>query len=207
MIIGNGLIAKSLQDTSGVVYFASGVSNSQETRESEFERERNLLKIYTDNPIVYFSTTPKNNSPYMLHKQNMERLVMESNGWTILRVQYICGSGGNPSNMLNYLKHQIRQGNELNLYDCERTLLDVDDLALMVGFMPCGLHALYGIEPMHLVDIAELIAKRMNKKLTYKLIPCDEVKSQNSEYFEKAIDRLGIKRKGYNKKVIDKYGN
>ena len=46
MIIGNGLIAKSLQeiDSENVLFFASGVSNSLETRDSEFEREYFLLK-------------------------------------------------------------------------------------------------------------------------------------------------------------------
>jgi hypothetical protein len=46
MIIGNGLIAKSLKniDSKDHLYFASGVSNSLETRSSEFEREFSLLK-------------------------------------------------------------------------------------------------------------------------------------------------------------------
>uniref|UniRef100_A0AAU6WQG9 Uncharacterized protein n=1 Tax=Chryseobacterium endophyticum TaxID=1854762 RepID=A0AAU6WQG9_9FLAO len=46
MIIGSGLIAQSLQfiDQENHLFFASGVSNSLETRSSEFEREFMLLK-------------------------------------------------------------------------------------------------------------------------------------------------------------------
>jgi len=60
---------------------------------------------------------------------------------------------------------------------------------------------------MHLVEIAELIAKRLNKKLEYDLIPIKKLVIENSESVEKAINFLGINRTGYNKKVIDKYVN
>lgn len=43
MIIGNGDVASVLQDRDDLIYFASGVSNSQETRGSEFRREKDLL--------------------------------------------------------------------------------------------------------------------------------------------------------------------
>lgn len=51
MIIGTGLIANSLKeiDSEDVIFFASGVSNSLETRQSEFEREYNLLKNTFEN--------------------------------------------------------------------------------------------------------------------------------------------------------------
>ena len=45
MIIGNGNIARALKDIDrdDLLFFASGVSNSQEDRESEYKREMELL--------------------------------------------------------------------------------------------------------------------------------------------------------------------
>ena len=42
-IVGHGDIASVLSDREDRIYFASGVSNSQETRESEYAREKTLL--------------------------------------------------------------------------------------------------------------------------------------------------------------------
>src|SRR3989344_6049946 len=52
MIIGDGDIASALKDKKEFLYFASGVSNSQETRESEHKIEmekmvKNNFKYYT----------------------------------------------------------------------------------------------------------------------------------------------------------------
>ena len=43
MIIGHGDIASALSNRKDRLYFASGVSNSSEIRESEYRREINLL--------------------------------------------------------------------------------------------------------------------------------------------------------------------
>ena len=61
MIIGNGLLANSIKeiDTDNVLFFASGVSNSLETRKDAFLREENLLVNHTlnqKNKFIYFST-------------------------------------------------------------------------------------------------------------------------------------------------------
>jgi hypothetical protein len=51
MIIGNGIIANAVRsyDREDIIFFASGVSNSLETRVSEFEREFSLLKTVYEN--------------------------------------------------------------------------------------------------------------------------------------------------------------
>ena len=43
MIIGHGDIASVLADKEGMCYFASGVSNSAETDEKKYKREKDLL--------------------------------------------------------------------------------------------------------------------------------------------------------------------
>ena len=57
MIIGNGEIASILDDKKDLLFFASGVSNSQEMRESEYQREIDLLLSQNHNAhIVYFGS-------------------------------------------------------------------------------------------------------------------------------------------------------
>jgi nucleoside-diphosphate-sugar epimerase len=204
MIIGNGLIAKALKDKDGITYFASGVSNSNETRQSEFDREEKLLRS-VKSPIVYFSTTPKNDNPYILHKRKMESIVKESKDYTILRVQYICGNGGNPTNLFNFLKTKIKNKEHLTLYNCYRYLLDVEDLANMVPLMKFGTHTINGIEAVKVVDIAEMIAERYRVRLKYTLTEVHEEKAFNDYNIDKLIEWLKIERNGYTQRLITKY--
>ncbi len=63
MIIGNGMMARSFESYRGnseILIFASGVSNSKDVDEDNFNREVLLLKdVINNNPekaMVYFST-------------------------------------------------------------------------------------------------------------------------------------------------------
>lgn len=141
MIIGSGLIAKSLQhlDTENTVYFASGVSNSLETRNSEFERELSLLRTTVQNNknsrLVYFSTLSvhdqsKQTSPYVLHKLQAEDLIKNiSENYLILRIGNIVGPGGNPNTLFNFLKNRISGKTLFTLHKkARRILVDIDDI-------------------------------------------------------------------------------
>ena len=55
MIIGKGDIAKILNDRKDAIFFASGVSNSNETNELEYEREKKLLSIQDKKNVYFFS--------------------------------------------------------------------------------------------------------------------------------------------------------
>ena len=125
MIIGNGLIASLFKenDLKNVMFFASGVSNSMETRKEEFLREENLIhKTISENPdtiFVYFSTcsiydSSKTGSDYVLHKLKMEQIVKNScTDYLILRVSNAVGNGGNPNLLMNYLTRSVRQEKRL----------------------------------------------------------------------------------------------
>ncbi|AZB35010.1 NAD-dependent epimerase/dehydratase family protein [Chryseobacterium bernardetii] len=142
MIIGNGLIANALQniDSENFIFFASGVSNSLETRNSEFEREFSLLKDALKNndnlKFIYFSTLSvkdqsKQDSHYVLHKLAMENYIKSnSKNYLILRIGNIVGNGGNPNTLFNFLKNQIKNNNEFSLHlKARRFLLDIEDIA------------------------------------------------------------------------------
>lgn len=145
MIIGNGLIATSLQniDSENVLFFASGVSNSLETRNSEFEREFTLLKEnlgkYSNAQFVYFSTLSindqsKQDSHYVLHKIRIEEYIKNnSDNYLIVRVGNVVGKGGNANTLFNYLKNQISNQNPFVLHKkARRLLIDIDDIS---GFL------------------------------------------------------------------------
>ncbi|ANF50411.1 hypothetical protein A0O34_07720 [Chryseobacterium glaciei] len=146
MIIGNGLIANSLKniDSGDMLFFASGVSNSLETRSSEFEREFTLLKNTfknnsDDSKLIYFSTLSindqsKQSSHYVLHKKEIENYIQEnSENYLILRIGNIVGKGGNPNTLFNYLKAQISSSNKFSLHiKARRLLIDIDDIALFL---------------------------------------------------------------------------
>lgn len=145
MIIGNGIIANAVKsyDREDIIFFASGVSNSLETRASEFERELSLLKtIYEGNrekKLIYFSTLSihdqsKQNSPYVIHKKEIEDYIENNvDHYLILRIGNIVGKGGNPNTLFNFLKTQIANNNEFTLHlKARRLLLDIEDICRFV---------------------------------------------------------------------------
>ncbi len=107
MIIGNGDIASALIDRDGVIFFVSGVSNSSEKRESEFNREIELLmKQPKDKHLIYISTLSiyYSNTPYTEHKKNMENIIrLNFHSYTIFRIGNITW-GTNPNTLINFLK-------------------------------------------------------------------------------------------------------
>jgi nucleoside-diphosphate-sugar epimerase len=146
MIIGNGIIANAVKsyDTNNMVFFASGVSNSLETRSSEFEREFSLLKTVIEEnkekKLIYFSTLSihdqsKQNSPYVLHKKAIEEhITTSSDHFLILRIGNIVGKGGNPNTLFNFLTAQISNDNEFILHlKARRLLLDIEDISKFLG--------------------------------------------------------------------------
>lgn len=176
MIIGNGLIAKSLQeiDSENVLFFASGVSNSLETRDSEFEREHTLLKNTIENnprkTFIYFSTcsiydSSKNNSHYVLHKLKMEQIIADScYQYYILRVSNAVGKGGNPNLLVNYLVRAIESDTKITVHTkATRNLIDVSDVSaitkdIIENFRPNQIINLAYLQNFSIIEITETIS-------------------------------------------------
>jgi len=110
-IIGNGDIAMALReggvDRDDLLFFAAGVSNSRETRESEYAREVRLFQAQDQrHHIVYFSSLCifYSNSRYARHKRQMENLIQDWKANTaVLRMGNITW-GNNPTTLINYLR-------------------------------------------------------------------------------------------------------
>ncbi len=139
MILGEGDIASVLPEREDLLFFASGVSNSQETRESEYEREYNLLLSQDkDEHLVYFSSLAVLNGVgrYLDHKRSMEATIKEEFPInTIVRIGNISW-GTNPHTLINNFRGQIERGEELNIQDTYRYVVDKDEFLYWVNLIP-----------------------------------------------------------------------
>src|SRR3990167_4253480 len=135
MKIGNGDVSGVLPNREDLLFFASGVSNSRETRESEYERERHLLLEQDKTKhIVYFSYLAifYSNTRYTKHKKTMELLVKTCfENYTIIRLGNIVW-GTNPHTLINYLKAHP----EAKIKDEYRYICDKEEFLHWLNLLP-----------------------------------------------------------------------
>lgn len=187
-VIGSGLLAKAFRKelfSKPTLIFASGVSDSLENRESEFDREIQLiektLSIYSQHKIVYFSSNicgdNQINTPYVQHKRRVEQILIDSKcDVAIFRLPQIVGCVKN-NTLVSYLVRQVAAGSELQLKRrASRNILDVSDVKRLV------VHVLNSTEINNLVlslgsgrdisviELAKKIAELLQKPLKYKIL-------------------------------------
>lgn len=138
-IIGHGDIANVLLDREDRIYFASGVSNSGETRETEYLREvRLLFDQDRSKHIIYFSSLAifYSNSRYVLHKHLMEHFVKTNfEHYTIIRMGNITW-GSNPNTLLNFLTNKIRNREPFEMKDVYRYILEKEEFLHWIDLIP-----------------------------------------------------------------------
>jgi nucleoside-diphosphate-sugar epimerase len=117
------------------VIFCSGVSNSTETRKSEFEREIDLLKkhLSVTYRFVYFSTISvvdgSYTTNYVEHKTAVERFISSShNDFIIFRLPLVVGHEANKYTFFKNLSDKIYRGEDLEVRTVSRYLIDIDDV-------------------------------------------------------------------------------
>lgn len=139
MIIGNGDIASVLPDRPDLLFFASGVSNSKETDEAAYNRERNLLlSLNKDQHIVYFSSLAVfyGKTRYVKHKLEMEAIVKF---WftknTIIRLGNITW-GDNPHTLINYFRRVIKERMPYQVDDAYRYIIEQDEFLHWINLIP-----------------------------------------------------------------------
>ena len=139
MVIGNGDIAGALTDREDRLYFASGVSNSLETRRTEYEREKKLLLSQDRHRhIVYFSSLAVfySDTLYSQHKMRMERLIKKNfKHYTIVRIGNISW-GQNPHTIINYMRARRKAGKPLEIRNTYRYIIDRDEFLHWIGMIP-----------------------------------------------------------------------
>lgn len=146
MIIGNGDIAGALNTIpekthkTGWIFFASGVSNSHETRESEYKREVDLLmKQNKSKHLVYFGSLCifyNSETRYAHHKKRMEALVKKNfKHYTIIRMGNITW-GKNPNTLINFFRNQIKNKQKLDIWNTYRYLTDKKEFLHWIRMIP-----------------------------------------------------------------------
>lgn len=224
MVIGNGLMAKTFsqyETNENVLIFASGVSNSLETNEEEFKRERDLLekslRINKNKIIVYFSSyigSSPTKKAYAKHKQNMVSLVKSSsNYWCILVLPQVVGRGGNENTLINYLVNKIKNKEPIDVYkNTVRALIDVNDVRRIYDViynwkdLNICFHMPY-IEQLYIEDIVKLIGKKLKIEPIINLVEGEVPVNRELTIAANLIinKHLRIKREGYTKRLIEKY--
>lgn len=211
MIIGNGLLANSFQEyfesQDNVLIFASGVSNSNETRLAEFEREERLLIHALQNNknkiFVYFSSCDINDGEerkYFLHKLNMENLVKESrNSYYIFRLPQVVGKSKNQNTIVNFLILNIKNNICFNVWrHAERNLIDIDDVVAIAGYIIK--HGLYLNSTVNIAssvqysifDVIKAIEKFFDKKAVYTITDKGKSKKIDIDLILPIISKLDI---------------
>jgi hypothetical protein len=141
MIVGRGDIASVLNDRDGAIFFVSGVSNSNETRESQFMREIELLdKQDKTKCLFYFSTIALDDinkkNEYHTHKRKMELLIKSNfENYNIIRIGNITW-GSNPNTFINYIKNKKNKGEPVEIKDEYKYIIDKEQLVLLTDNLP-----------------------------------------------------------------------
>lgn len=121
MIIGNGSIARLLNDRPRFIFFASGISDSEMDDSLYWSgqkyREHSMLTDAIKNAfdeelmLVYFSTISKftKDSPYIRHKKEMERVIRDlADDFCIINLGNVWGCT-NPNTFINKMEYWERQ--------------------------------------------------------------------------------------------------
>lgn len=228
MVVGNGLLAKAFnqyKDNDKVIIFASGVSNSKEINESEFEREKKLLNSFLNvnaKRLVYFSTCSildesLRNSPYVKHKIYMEKYIRRNFPNNIIfRLPNIVGKTDNPNTFFNYFKSSILNEYKISIdKNATRYLIDVDDL---VFFLPeliekDLLKTTYSKtiniamdNQAHVSEIVDMMGKILGKTISKRMLDTGSYYEIDNQIFLEYLKQYGISDfSEYNFKILKKY--
>lgn len=188
MIVWNGLLANTFatyRENDAVCIFASGVSNSQNTDISLFQREIDLLISTLNNNqeklFVYFSTcsiydTTLINSAYIKHKLNIEQIIKWSgNTYIIFRISNPVGPTNNPHTIFNFLTNKIKNDEEFVLWShAQRNFIDVVDLLKIASLIidsrsyENSIVNIANTKNFGVIEIVHLLEEVIGKKALYR---------------------------------------
>ena len=147
IVVGNGMIGEACRkfhaEDFNAVFFASGVADSSCTEPGQFMRERLLLehhlKEFRNLPLVYFSSASiydqslNQNSAYVAHKLQMERLVSTRPPYAICRVTQVVGNSRSKKTIVSSFYEAIVNRQRIRIQrSARRNFIDVDDMVRLV---------------------------------------------------------------------------
>lgn len=225
MVVGHGLMAQAFSkyaEDDSLIIFASGVSNSLETKESEFARERKLLfsclNDFSKKRFIYFGTCSiydhsLNNTPYIAHKKNLEKLIRSTHkNYLIIRLPNIAGKGGNENTLINYLVNAVKNNLPIKVWvNSSRNILSQEDVGFIVQKILDGNFVNQVINVANpnsylVIDILNTIEDYLNKEAIKQNIIKGETYSIDINDTRKII--LSLKKDysiRYLKRILEKY--
>jgi nucleoside-diphosphate-sugar epimerase len=228
MIIGNGLLAKSIKsyDRDDVLYIAAGVSDSKCTDAKQFQRERemvtSLVKEHADKVIIYFSTFSINDpvmakSAYVATKLEIEKYVLQHcKKCLIIRISNLVGSGGNPKNVFNFFYNQIISGNRFSLWSkSQRNLIMVEDFADILNYIITyeldtkinSILNIVNVKSFTVQEIVGAIERHTGKKAHYDVIDIESIPHEVDEHSRIMFDLLNIETEHYLDRILKNHFN
>jgi len=208
-----------------VLFFASGVSNSNEINEEAFQKEETLLRNSLEEKgtktFVYFSSCDVANpqlSPkaYYQHKLKMENLVASFQGnFYIFRLPQVVGYGGNENTLINFLLNNIKNETSFEIYlRTEKNIIDIDDvytMAIHIIQHKKYLNSVCNIintKYISVLDLVQIIEKKICQKAHYIF------KDINTSYYYNAPEIKSIAKElniifnnNYHRRLISKYSS
>ncbi len=221
-IIGSGLIASAFRDQDfgeNITCFASGVSNSNELRESEFIRESDLLNYWLNRSqkLLYFSTCSVDdeslkNSLYVSHKIKMEELVLSKSENVVIRLPQVVGKCKNKYTLTNFIASKIYHKESYDLYDgVLRNLIDIVDVVTLTKYLfDCKFKDnLYSFAmPVHyeVAEVVGILQSLLNQPSLHRSKKGVPVRYPESDFVKIAIDNQIIScGPDYLENVLGKY--
>lgn len=143
MIIGSGDIASVLVDKKDKLFFATGVSNSQETDEMAYQLEKDLANLLVKTQkmqevqFVYFSSLAvfEKETRYLKHKREMEEFVKTLPNYCIVRLGNITW-GNNPHTIINSLRTKHKNGQRFPIKDEYRYIVKEEEFLYWISLIP-----------------------------------------------------------------------
>lgn len=225
MVIGRGMIATkfSCYKDENILFFASGVSNSNEIDEEAFHKEetllRNTLQERRTKTFIYFSScdveNPQLNSKaYYQHKLKMENIVSSSRGnFYIFRLPQVVGHGGNKNTLINFLLEKIRSKTSFEIYlGTKKNIIDLDDVYNIIAYIIKDKQSLNSIcniintKYISVLDLVKIIEDNLGLQAHYAF------KDMNTSYYYRTSFMEAISKElnilfddNYHQRLISKY--
>lgn len=215
--------SERFKDDPDVLIFASGVSNSQEVRASEFQRERHKLlaaiESFGGSRFAYFGSCGVVNnletlSPYLLHKLEMESLVRSHPAGFVFRLPQVVGRTPNPNTLTNFLYEKITTGNPFTVWaNAERNLIDIDDIAsiatVLLSEKPQGsdMAVIASARSVPSLEIVHVFERVLGKAGNYTIMDKGDPLNIEAERANEIARSMGIDLGGdYIERLVRKYG-
>lgn len=225
MIVGKGMLAKSLYKINDekFIYFCSGVSNSKEINELEYEREKKLLIEHCseDKCIIYFSSYFVGFDNYLKqryyrHKLDMENVIKKNfKYYKIFRLPQVVGNSENINTLTNFLYNSILNNIQINVYEnVKRNLIDVEDIVTIIKYINENnlflnkVINLIATQNFEIIKIVNSLEEVLDKKSIKKISKNDEkdFSINISEEIKSLYDSLDIRFDDkYLTNLINKY--